>query len=239
MFELKAITECELTTFVGRTQKSGPEDVPAVSIRLRLTGVDNAMLDMFSASLRPAIYTAVPGQEDLPGIPPSTPLLRSKDVTHLAPDFRFEGWTVFIARGLNDDALQMGTSKVDDFKFDFHEGGRIDMDFRISSADVDEEGAGMLWGRQKRKVFARIIAPELPEKREGTEATGADIDGTQAAFEADHPDATDLFAAAHGTPDPDEDGGDAPVDEPDDEGAATDVEQAAPAKRTRRSRAAA
>lgn len=34
MFELKTTTECELTQFTGRTQKSGRDDVPAVSFRV-------------------------------------------------------------------------------------------------------------------------------------------------------------------------------------------------------------
>jgi hypothetical protein len=214
MFELKTVTETELTAFVGRTQKSGPDDVPAVSFRLRLAGVPNEMLDMFSPTLRHGVYMAVPGQDDLEGIEPATPLLRSKDVMHLAPDFRYEGWTVSVARGLSDDALQMGSAKVDDFKFDFHEGGRMDFDFRVSTADIDEEGAGMLWGRQKRKVFVRIEAPEMPAPV---------IDGTighpgaAAAPDARDPDAPDLFNGDG--PGPFDEGG-----QPDDgEGSAPDV----------------
>ena len=186
MFALKTITECELTAFTGHTRKEGKDDIPAVSIRLRIKGVPNEELDKFSSTLRPTIYMAVPGQEDLPGMPPSTPLLRSKDVTHLPTEFRYEGWKVWIARGMNDDALHMEQCKVDAFSFDFYEGGKMDYEFRISTADLDEEGAGMLWGRQKRKVFVRIEAPELPAAGERTEATGAEIDGTKG-----HPGAAD------------------------------------------------
>ena len=186
MFELKTITECELTAFTGHTRKEGKDDIPAVSIRLRIKGVPNEELDKFSSTLRPTIYMAVPGQEDLPGMPPSTPLLRSKDVTHLPTEFRYEGWKVWIARGMNDDALHMEQCKVDAFSFDFYEGGKMDYEFRISTADLDEEGAGMLWGRQKRKVFVRIEAPELPAAGERTEATGAEIDGSEG-----HPGAAD------------------------------------------------
>lgn len=208
MFELKTITEAELTTFVGRTQKEGKEDVPAVSIRLRLIGVRNEMLDMLSPTLRSTIYTTVPGQEDLPGVEPSTPLLRSKDLTHAEPEFRYEGWRCWVARGLNDDALQMEKCKIDDFSLTFYEGGKVDIDWRLSTADIDEEGAGMLWSRQKRKVFVRILAPELPEQKPV-------IDGSVEAFKADFPDATDLFAGG--------DGGGGPPEGEDDEGAAADI----------------
>lgn len=196
LFELQTNTECELTTFVGRTQKSGPDDVPAVTFRLKLTGVSNALLDRFSKTIRHTVYKAVEGQDQLPGVEDTTHLLQSKDLVHWAPETCLEGWTVFIARGISDgSALQMGSCKVDNFRFDFFEGGRMDVDFRVSTADVDEEGAGMLWGRQKRKVFATITAPEMPESKPV-------IDGSTESFKRDHPefkdgadkDAGDLFA---------------------------------------------
>lgn len=192
LFELPNNTECTLTTFVGRTQKSGPDDVSAVSFRLKLTSVSNTMLDLLSKSIRLTAYEPVPGQEQLPGVEVTTPILRSKDFKHWAPETTLEGWSVIIARGLNDgDALQMGSCKVDDFKVDLYEGGHVDIDFRVGTADLDEAGAGMLWGRQKRKVFVCVTAPEMPAD------APAPIDGSREGggpgFE--EPDATDLFAA--------------------------------------------
>lgn len=52
MFELTTTTECELTQFTGRTQKSGSDDVPAVSFRLKIKGAKNTMLDMLSPTMR-------------------------------------------------------------------------------------------------------------------------------------------------------------------------------------------
>lgn len=197
LFELPANTECELTTFVGRTQKSGPDDVPAVTFRLKLSGVSNTLLDRFSKTIRHTIYKAEEGQEQLPGVEDTTPLLQSKDLVHWQPETCLEGWTVWLARGISDgSALRMGTCKVDSFRFDFFEGGRMDVDFRVSTADVDEDGAGMLWGRQKRKVFVTVEAPELPANDAQV------IDGTKghpgaAAAAAAQQEAGDLFAQAH------------------------------------------
>lgn len=199
LFHLKADTECELTTFVGRTQKSGKDDVPAVSFRLKLASVRNELLDLFSPTMRLTVYAPVEGQEQLPGVELVTPVLRSKDLKHWAPETCLEGWSVIVARGITEEsALQMGSCKVDDFRFDFYEGGHMDVDFRVSTADVDEEGAGMLWGRQKRKVFVTITAPEMPETKDV-------IDGSVEAFQRDHPEAGDLFAAQHGGADDDGD----------------------------------
>lgn len=225
LFNLKPDTECELTTFVGRTQKAGKDDVPAVSFRLKLTSVRNEMLDLFSPTMRLTVYAPVEGEEQLPGVELVTPVLRSKDLKHWAPETCLEGWRVIIARGITEEsALQMGSCKVDDFRFDFFEGGHMDVDFRVSTADVDEEGAGMLWGRQKRKVFVTITQPEAPAKA---------IDGSAEAFKADHPGAADgqgdlldggqeageAFAGAHGGPG-DDDGADS-------EGGTTDADSGA------------
>lgn len=206
LFSLPNNTECVLTTFVGRTQKSGPDDVPAVTFRLKLASVSNMLLDLFSPTIRHTVYRAVEGQEKLPGMEDTTPILQSKDLTEWSPDTCLEGWRVIVARGVNDEtALQMGSCKVDDFRFSFFDGGHMDVDFRISTADVDEDGAGMLWGRQKRKVFVMINAPEAPTAKPV-------IDGTAEAFKRDHPefkdgadpDAGDLFAGQHGPADGDQ-----------------------------------
>lgn len=198
LFSLPNNTECVLTTFVGRTQKSDPDDVPAVTFRLKMASVSNMLLDLFSKTIRHTVYKAVEGQEQLPGMEDTTPILQSKDLTDWAPDTCLEGWTVIVARGIGDDsALQMGSVKIDDFRFTLHDGGHMDVDFRLGTADIDEAGAGMLWGRQKRKVFVMITAPEAPTAK-------AAIDGSVEAFKKDHPefadgaDAGDLFGEQHG-----------------------------------------
>jgi len=203
MFELKTTTECELTSFTGRTQKSGKDDVPAVSFRLRITNARNTMLDMLSPTMRLMAYAPVEGQEQLPGVEMTTPVLRSPDMKTWKSDVVPEGWKLFVARGIGEgEGLQMESCKLDDFTFDFYQGGHVDCEFRASTADLDEEGAGMLWGRQKRKVFVQVHAPELPVKG-ATEATGAEIDGTvghpgAATGQGSLLDATDTFAQQHG-----------------------------------------
>lgn len=230
MFELKTTTECELTSFTGRTQKAGKEDVPAVSFRLRITNAPNTLLDLLSPTMRLMAYAPVEGQEQLPDVEVTTPILRSPDMKTWKSDVVHEGWKLFVARGIGEgDGLQMESCKVDDFTFDFHQGGHVDCEFRVGTADLDEEGAGMLWGRQKRKVFVQVHAPEMPAAG-STEATGAAIDGTvghpgAAEGQGSLLDATDTFAQQHGGPDdgpqPGDDG------EEGDEGASPDDDAAA------------
>lgn len=205
MFQLLTTTECELTQFTGRTQKSGKDDVPAVSIRLKISNASNTMLDLLSPTMRLTAYAPVEGQEQLPGVELTTPVLRCPDMKTWKSDVVHEGWKVFLARGIGDgQGLQMGSCKLDEFTFDLYQGGHTDCEFRISTADLDEAGAGMLWGRQKRKVFVQVHAPEMP-KPGTTEATGAEIDGTKGHPGAAGASAEDLFAGA-GTSDDDEAG---------------------------------
>ena len=112
LFELPANTECVLTTFVGRTQKSGPDDVPAVTFRLKMASVSNMLLDLFSKTIRHTVYKAVEGQEQLPGMEDTTPILQSKDLTEWSPDTCLEGWRVIVARGIGDDSALHTLSAV-------------------------------------------------------------------------------------------------------------------------------
>lgn len=224
MFELKTTTECELTQFTGRTQKSGRDDVPAVSFRLKISNASNTMLDLLSPTMRLTAYAPVEGQEQLPGVELTTPVLRCPDMKTWKSDVVHEGWKLFLSRGIGEDSgLQMEKCKIDEFAFDLYQGGHVDCEFRVSTADVDEEGAGMLWGRQKRKVFVQVHAPELP-KPGTTEATGADIDGTVGHPGAAGASAEDLFAGA-GTSDDDEAGDGVPREGDAGQNGGTEVEQ--------------
>jgi len=75
MFELTEFTEARVSV-QNRTEKHGDEDVPAVTLGFEIVAA-NTMLDVIDVGLRHALYKAVEGQDQLPGIEPSTPALRS------------------------------------------------------------------------------------------------------------------------------------------------------------------
>lgn len=186
MFELLQPTEALLKTFTPRTEKHGEDEVSAASLGLRITGA-NTLLDILQPGLRDMLYKAVEGQEQLPGMPPNTPLLRAKGVESIKLTACFEGWTLKIDRGMDADApFVIGSSKCDKYVVTPHEGGSVDIDFRLGSSDIDETEAGWLYGHQKQTITITLHAPEKPVEA---------IDGSTEAFERDHPDATDLFAA--------------------------------------------
>lgn len=199
-FELKTATTAKLATFTARVEKHGEDDVSALSLGLRITG-PNTLLDLLSPTLRHALYTEVPGQEPLPGVEPSTPLLRTKDIDSLALTYAFEGWTLSVDHGIDERApIVMGSTKVDKFKVKALEGGSIELSMRAGSSDVSTDEAGLLFGKMGHEVSITLIAP-IPDTAAGV------IDGTVEAFERDHPlfdgqedgapDATDAFVEQH------------------------------------------
>lgn len=159
-FEILTLTEATLTTFTGRTETHGKATVPAVSFRLRFSG-PNTLLDLLSNTARKTFYMAAEGQEDLPGVDPTTPHLRSRDIKQWAPENSHEGWTVTIDRSGNDaDAIEMGSCKVDGFSCELHDDpGMVDIECRIGTSNLDAESAGWLWSKQRQKVFVMLAAP--------------------------------------------------------------------------------
>jgi hypothetical protein len=159
MFELLTLTSATLTSFTGRTETHGKNKVPAVSFRLRFTG-PNTLLDRLSPSVRHVLYMAAPGQEDLPGVEPTTPLLRCKDMKTWSPDNSYEGWTVTIEHGIDDSsAIEMGNCEVDAFTVDLFDGGTVAIECRVSTSDLDWMGAGRLWSKQQSEVQVMLAAP--------------------------------------------------------------------------------
>lgn len=188
MFQLLTPATVRLTSLTCRTEAAGQrKDVPAITLRLKMESVDNELLDLLSPTARTTLYAAVEGQDPLPGMPPTTPVLRSKDIKHWSPEeLVLNGWKVTIDHGIDDtSAIAMGKCKIDGFTADLFDGGHIDLEFRVSTSDIDSEGVGILWASQKQTFPITILAPELP-KRGATEATGAEIDGTKG-----HPGAAD------------------------------------------------
>lgn len=208
MFQITTPTEVKLCSMTPRTEKHGDEDVSAVSLSLRVTG-PNTMLDILQPGLRDALYKPVEGQEQLPGVEPSTPLLRSRGIESVKLTACFEGWTLAIDQGIDEsDPIKLGGSKIDKFVVEPKDGGSIELTFRVGSSDIDETEAGWLFGHLGQQIVVTVAAPEVKP---------AAIDGTGEEFKKDHPDAgsaEDLFAAEHGG----EAGTGPEGDEPDDDG---------------------
>ncbi len=187
-FELQTPTAATLKTVTPRTEIHGDEPVSAISLGLSITGPNTLLDALDGGKLRNALYMAVPDQDQLPGVEPSTPLLRARGIESVALAGTFEGWTVAFEHGIGDD-IELGASKVDKFRVKPMEGGSIELLFRVGTSDISEDEAGALFGKLGQEVMITVTAPVV--------ATGAPIiDGSTEAFKADHPEAGDLFAEA-------------------------------------------
>ena len=231
MLGLNTPTQAHLSSFTSRVEKRGEDDVPAISLGFKITAA-NTILDTLSPTLRETLYTRPEGQDDLPGVESTTPLLRTKGIELLTLNGVLEGWTLTVDHGIDEESQIVAAGcKVDNFRVSPKEGGTVELMFRVGTANVTPEEAGLLWAKNHQDVS---ILLEPPKKAEGPL-----IDGTTEAFAKDHPDAGDMFAAAHsadeafaglqedpGPPDSDSEGGDPDVSDK-------------PARRSRRREAAA
>lgn len=188
-FQITAPTPATLRTVTPRTELHGDEKVSAISLGLSIKAADTLLDALDGGKLRNALYMAVPGQDQLPGVEPSTPLLRARGIEEVKCAGTLEGWTVRFEHGIDDDsAIVLGGSKIDRFRVIPTEGGSVELLFRVGTSDIDEGEAGALFGKLGQEVMITVTAPVV--------ASGAPIiDGSTEAFKADHPEA-DLFDGA-------------------------------------------
>ena len=211
MFEITEFTEARLTAVTNRIEKHGDEDVPAVSLSVELTTA-NTILDDIDPGLRHALYKAVDSQDELPGVEPATPVLRTNSIDKVSLTTSHEGWRLFVDDGIDDTTpMAFGGVKVDKLSVDAKQGGSIVLKMRLGTSDVDAEKLGKLGMHNGQSIWVQLLKPE--------KAADA-IDGSTEAFERDHPGAGDLFAAQHG----DQAGEGDPDEFTDDEGSAPDVQ---------------
>ncbi|MCX7902112.1 MAG: hypothetical protein N2483_07465, partial [Burkholderiaceae bacterium] len=190
MFQLPDTTEASLTSVTNRVERHGDDEHPAVSLGISIDAA-NTVLDRIDPHIREALYKPVEGQELLPGIEPSTPVLRCNSFDKLSLTTSHEGWTLEVDEGIDESKpLVFGGCKIDRFVVEAKQGGSIVLRFRVSTSDVDADKLGKLAMHNGQAIWMRLIAPQ---------PLADVIDGSTEAFAADYPDATDLFARAHDT----------------------------------------
>lgn len=188
MFELATPTPAMLTSITPRQEHHGDSIVVGLSLRLEITGA-NTLLDLLSPKLRPALYQAVEGQEQLPGVEPSTPLLRFDAFDYHSIKACFEGWTLRVDHGINEaEPITLGSAKVDAFRLQAMQGGTVKLAFRIGTNDVSSDDFGLLCSKLGSEISVTLRAPDKPADGAGD----AQPEGKQP------PSAGDLFAAAAG-----------------------------------------
>lgn len=184
MFQLLDATPAKLATVTNRTEKHGDEDVPAVTLGIRITTA-NTLLDLLSPGLCAQLYKAPEEPDAQPGLDGMDhvvlPLRRDTIIDRLALKGELNGYTAVIDFGIDETSdIKLGGAKIDGFVVTPHEGGSIDLALRIGSSDLDELKAGRLAMLNKHEIQLKLLAPERKPDA---------IDGSVEAFRRDHPGA--------------------------------------------------
>jgi hypothetical protein len=117
-------------------------------------------------------------------------VLRSSSVERVVLPNKHEGWTLEVdANGNEEDTMKFGGCKLSKFIVEPKQGGTVVMRFMVGTSDLDGDRLGWLGMHHGELIYVKLHAPKAQEDA---------IDGTQAAFDEDHPaDATDLFVDEH------------------------------------------
>ena len=160
MFEITTPTDAHLTSVTNRSEKHGDDDVPAVSLGLKITG-PNTLLDLLSKDLRPALYHT-PRNKTVEGVDEIAPTLRTKGFDYVALNLGpFEGWTLLVDHGIEEnEPVTFGSCKVDKFRVVPIEGGSIELSLRIGTSDIDAESLGIIGMKIGQEISLQLIAPK-------------------------------------------------------------------------------
>lgn len=196
-FELPKNTRLQITKATPRKECHGDEHVQAISLRMAWD-TTNESLEKLHPNLKAMLFWKTPteeAQDRIEGLPDITPNLRVPTMaTPIKIELDLTGYTLTIDHGIDEStALQLYQCSLDKFAVDPKEGGSVTIAWSVASnKQVTPEIVGALCGLEGESVTVELVAPIVTEA----------IDGTQEAFDRDHPaddrDAGELFAEAHG-----------------------------------------
>lgn len=188
MFQITRTTEAKLSSLTPRSERHGEDEKPAVSIGIEIEAA-NTILDTIDPTLRQALFKAIDGQENLPGVEQSTPVLRSNSIDRVLLTNKHEGWMLAVDDGIDDTKpMIFGSTKVDKFSVEPKQGGTIVLRLRLGTSDIDATRFGMLGMHVGQPIWITLTAPlRQPDA----------IDASSSATDLP-PSAGDLFAAEHG-----------------------------------------
>ena len=157
MFSLELTNaNATLDNFNSRTEKIGPDKVPAADLRITCPS-DSAVLANFSPSLRSFIFD-LNGPKDLAdGVSIRDPHM----VFPLARDEEMTGATVQIAYGVGKP-IEFTDCRINSFRITPMEGGTVVLTFRVQCRP-DEKQAGKLYTLQEQAITLTLTPAELPE----------------------------------------------------------------------------
>jgi hypothetical protein len=209
-FSLPSFTEVLVRSVNVRSERHGTEEVPAIDIGVRFV-VSNKVLDEFSPDIRKAFYKAAPkssAEPELEGVEPlsDTPV-RKLTMIEMPLALVGEGhlWNCCIDYGLGGKSNLEFAAGVNKFEVHaMHEGGSIELDWRLQVSNVDANLIGKVGALVKHKTLLTMVSgPESDNTKEKGQAQ-LPIDGTvghpgaakgNTKAPPDGPNAGDIFSA--------------------------------------------
>jgi hypothetical protein len=160
MFQLTDFTEARLASVTNRTEKHGDEDVPAVTLSTVITAA-NTLLDSIEPGLRHALYKPSMARQ-LPGVEPSTPVLRANCIDTVVLTTMHEGWRLLVDDGIDDtDPMTFDGVKVDKLRVDAKQGGSIELTMRLGTSNIDADRLGKLGMHNGKSIWVKLLKPEV------------------------------------------------------------------------------
>lgn len=194
-FDIPAGSRLKILKTTPHKEHHGKDLKQAVSLRLEWWPADNAALNMLADGLQDSLFHIPPEvmkQNALDGIPDVKKWRRCPDLAMpvKVPKLEFSGYTLGIEHGVDDTTtLALYSCVLSKFEAETKEGGGAPIRFSLnSSREITPELIGALCALEGSDVTITELTPPAADA----------IDGSTEAFEADHPDAGQLFADAHG-----------------------------------------
>ncbi len=175
-FEFPYLTKSKLVSVNVRSEKHGPELVPAVDLKI-VIDQRNDILDKFHPDLKAALYFNAQRedeQEQLDGIEPVTnlPNLKFPKLDNpLKWDHVGAGYRLDIDFGLGGSSnLVMFGCEVNNISLACKEGGTVEVSFRVQISDVAETIIGKLATLCQHEIQIILTPPEVEDVAEALQS---------------------------------------------------------------------
>ena len=169
-FQIANSSKIQFTNFNARTEKHGPESVPAADLTL-VMDAPNTMLNYFGPGLMESMYGPADAdddeQEELDGIEPvsTLPKLKFPGLAPLKIDKKLAGYALTIDYGLGEDsAIEIHGCDVGKFTLECKEGGTVQLKFQVQCQQgLTEQIMGKLAMLNGQELSIRLLAPVVAQ----------------------------------------------------------------------------
>lgn len=184
MLRIDNFTATRLLSLNVRTENHGDGLARAIDLKCQMDA-PNTFLQQLAPELLAMLFKPVEqpdAQVAIEGVPETMPLLRSHAIKWpMALEGDYAGYQITVDRGLGGSSnMVLQEAKLNKLALTCMEGGTVQVQFRLQVSNVGDEVIGKLSSYIKSDMHIALMPPQVKP---------AAIDGSQAAFDADHPEA--------------------------------------------------